>query len=77
MLPETAIRIGTIFDPGTTSSIGNGSYVREPFPGNIIPASRLDPNAVKLLALFPAPTQARALQQLQRESRIVQQCQCG
>jgi hypothetical protein len=50
--------IGTIFDPGTTTSIGNGQYVRQPFAGNIIPASRQDPNAVKLLALFPAPTQA-------------------
>jgi hypothetical protein len=49
--------LGTIFDPATTRSIGNGNYVRDPFPGNIIPASRLDPNAVKLLSLFPAPTQ--------------------
>ncbi|MGH9430429.1 MAG: carboxypeptidase regulatory-like domain-containing protein [Terriglobia bacterium] len=31
-------------------------YVRDPFPGNIIPSNRLDPNAVKLLNLFPAPT---------------------
>src|SRR3984885_5483874 len=30
-------------------------FVQEPFPGNIIPASRLDPNAIKLLNLFPAP----------------------
>jgi hypothetical protein len=50
--------LGTIFDPATTRSIGNGQYVRDPFPGNVIPASRLDPNAVKLLSLFPAPTQS-------------------
>lgn len=31
-------------------------YAREPFPGNIIPASRLDPNALKLLNLYPLPT---------------------
>src|SRR5882724_4814270 len=49
--------LGTIFDPATTRSIGNGQYVRDPFPGNIIPANRLDPNAIKLLSLFPAPTQ--------------------
>ncbi len=49
--------LGTIFDPSTTRSIGNGQYVRDPFPGNIIPANRLDPNAVKLLSLMPAPTQ--------------------
>lgn len=49
--------LGTIFDPSTTQSIGNGQYIRSPFPGNIIPANRLDPNAVKLLSLMPAPTQ--------------------
>jgi hypothetical protein len=31
-------------------------YVRDPFAGNQIPASRLDPNAIKLMQLFPAPT---------------------
>jgi hypothetical protein len=30
-------------------------FVREPFPGNMIPANRLDSNAIKLLNLFPAP----------------------
>jgi len=30
-------------------------FAREPFPGNILPASRLDANAIKLLNLFPAP----------------------
>lgn len=30
-------------------------FAREPFPGNILPASRLDPNAIKLLNLYPAP----------------------
>ena len=54
----TQYPIGTIFDPATTNRIGNGKYVRDPFPGNVIPASRLDPNAAKLLALFPAPTQS-------------------
>ncbi|MGH9398607.1 MAG: TonB-dependent receptor domain-containing protein [Terriglobia bacterium] len=33
-------------------------YVREPFNGNILPAGRLDPNAIRLLNLFPAPTAA-------------------
>jgi hypothetical protein len=49
--------LGTIFDPATTRSIGAGQYVRDPFPNNLIPANRLDPNAVKLLNLMPAPTQ--------------------
>ncbi len=30
-------------------------FVREPFAGNILPASRLDPNAIKLLNLYPVP----------------------
>jgi hypothetical protein len=47
---------GTIFDPATTRAINAQDYARDPFPGNIIPASRLDPNAVKLLNLYPAPT---------------------
>lgn len=46
---------GTIFDPATTRAVG-ASFVRDPFPGNIIPANRLDPNAVKLMSLYPAPT---------------------
>jgi len=32
-----------------------GAFVREPFQGNILPANRLDPNAIKLLQLFPLP----------------------
>jgi len=31
-----------------------GEFLREPFQGNILPANRLDPNAIKLLKLFPA-----------------------
>ena len=38
--------------------MGSGaSAARNAFPGNIIPANRLDPNAVKLLSLLPPPTQ--------------------
>jgi hypothetical protein len=48
---------GTIFDPSTTRASGS-AFVREPFPGNSIPANRLDPNAVKLMNLYPAPTNA-------------------
>ena len=45
---------GTIFDPATTRAAA-GSYVRDPFPGNIIPASRLNADAIELLQLLPAP----------------------
>jgi Carboxypeptidase regulatory-like domain/TonB dependent receptor/TonB-dependent Receptor Plug Domain len=63
--------VGQVFDPATTRTVtagqvdpvtgltANGSgFVREPFPGNQVPSSRLDPNAVKLLDTFPAPNLA-------------------
>lgn len=40
------------------AGLANGTpigYARTPFPGNIIPANRLDPNAINLLNLYPAP----------------------
>ena len=60
---------GTILDPATTRAVAGG-FVRDPFgtcPAstttytlaacnlNILPAGRLDANAIKLLNLFPAP----------------------
>jgi carboxypeptidase family protein len=44
-----------IFDPATTRADGNGSFVRDPFPGNIIPASRISPVSAKIAALLPTP----------------------
>jgi hypothetical protein len=46
--------LGQVFDPSTTRAVGSG-FVRDPFPGNILPANRLDPNGIKLLDLYPAP----------------------
>src|SRR5437868_190729 len=46
---------GTIFDPATTRAVGT-KFVRDPFPGNILPANRLDQNAIALLNLYPLPT---------------------
>ncbi|WP_213807136.1 TonB-dependent receptor [Granulicella sp. dw_53] len=59
--------IGTLFDPATTRTTTTGvidpvthtaakksGSVRDPFPGNIVPASRISPVATKLLNLFPA-----------------------
>ena len=62
---------GTILDPATTRLVSPGVYVRDPFgtcPAstanftlagcnlNILPAGRLDANAIKLLNLYPSPT---------------------
>jgi len=51
-IPDVAHRSGnfrglpvTVFEPGTNV----------PFPNNVIPASRLDPAAQKLMVLFPTP----------------------
>jgi hypothetical protein len=64
-----AFPLGTILDPATTRSLTAGQadpitgltatksgYARDPFQGNIIPANRLDQNAIKLLNLYPMPT---------------------
>jgi hypothetical protein len=43
-----------IYDPSSTQLI-NGVATRTMFPGNIIPASRLDPVALKIQNLIPTP----------------------
>ena len=49
----------TIFDPATTTAVGSGD-TRTPFPNNAIPASRFDPVAGKVIALYPEPNLANA-----------------
>lgn len=56
-----------IFDPLTSRTCEPGidtanittqcssPYIRDPFPGNVIPASRMNPIGVKILSLYPAP----------------------
>jgi hypothetical protein len=49
--------LGTpIYNPYSTTTQPDGSVLRNPFPGNQIPSSMLDPAAVKLTQLLPAPT---------------------
>ena len=45
----------TIYDPLTTRTV-NGVIVRDPFPGNVIPADRISPVARAMLAAMPSPT---------------------
>src|SRR6266852_2543468 len=49
-----AILENTIYDPSTRTPV-NGSIVTTPFPGNMIPANRIDPSVAKVQALFPLP----------------------
>ncbi len=43
-----------IFDPLSTRQSGSG-YVRDRFPGDLVPAARYDPIAYKLVNLYPLP----------------------
>ena len=45
-----------IYDPRTTVPSG-ASYSRAPFPGNVIPANRIDPVAANVMKYYPLPTQ--------------------
>lgn len=48
-----------VYDPATTRANPTGTgYIRDLFPGNVIPKNRWDPVAAKLLALYPAPNLA-------------------
>ena len=68
-VPPTALRDGQhfsqygykIYDPMTTHACGaagepcsQSAYYRNPFPGNVIPASRINPIGAKILALWPS-----------------------
>ena len=56
-----------IYDPDTTRPDPNnpGEFIRDPFPGNVIPADRINPVSQNVLnELFPLPNQAGVSQNL-------------
>ena len=57
----------TIYDPLTTQPNPAGGFVRNPFPGNVIPAARIDPIAKAILEYFPLPTNGNASQNFVHE----------
>ena len=45
----------TIYDPLTTRTV-DGRLVRDPFPGNVLPADRINPIALQILQqIYPSP----------------------
>ena len=73
-VPTDALRRGdftgtgtVIFDPATGNANGTG---RQPFPGNVIPADRIDPAAQKMVQLIPAAQRRGLSQQLLRHRHL-------
>ncbi|MBY0503014.1 MAG: carboxypeptidase-like regulatory domain-containing protein [Bryobacteraceae bacterium] len=54
-LKDKAGRQYVIFDPATGALNANNVFDRTPFPGNIIPPSRVNPISRKILSYFPLP----------------------
>ena len=52
--PQTGQRTGIVVDPAQCTVVGT-TRTCAPFPGNIIPASRLDATSRQLLEFFPEP----------------------
>jgi len=46
-----------LYDPLSAQISSGTSVVRQPFPGNIIPANRINPIAQKVLSYYPLPNQ--------------------
>lgn len=64
---KTTDRLGkpfTIYDPGTTRPQGTG-YIRDPFPGNLIPGGRIDKAASQIAQFYPPANQTPAPQTLE------------
>jgi Carboxypeptidase regulatory-like domain len=66
---NAAGKLLTIYDPLTTRpnpsfdstkpvSLSNPEYIRDPFPGNMIPTDRLNPIALQVLGDIPPPNQS-------------------
>lgn len=49
-------KLFTIYNPFNTYTAADGRFLRQPFPGNVIPKSIQDPVALKAIAYYPKPT---------------------
>ena len=57
---DTAGRQIVIYDPPTGRADANGNWIRDPFPGNRIPADRINPTARALMQYWPEPNGSTA-----------------
>jgi len=59
----------TIYDPLTTRTnpATPGTFIRDPFPGNVIPPGRIDAIAKRILEYYPLPTNDRSMQNFVQE----------
>ncbi|MBM3749191.1 MAG: carboxypeptidase regulatory-like domain-containing protein, partial [Acidobacteria bacterium] len=62
----------TVYDPYNLVAGPGGSQLRAAFAGNRIPASRLDPPALKLFGLLPPPTSSAATRNFVFNPRVEQ-----
>jgi hypothetical protein len=53
--------LATIYNPFTATLNSNGSYTRQAFAGNVIPASLISPTGKTIANLFPLPNRNSAL----------------
>jgi hypothetical protein len=49
-----------IYDPATGRADANGNWIRDPFPGNIIPANRINQTARAIMQYWPEPNGSTA-----------------
>jgi hypothetical protein len=58
------LRLGSqyqVYDPNTIATAPGGRTSRQTFPGNVIPAARLDPMAKKLTGFYPLPSETGSI----------------
>jgi hypothetical protein len=48
-------RLNPAFDPGRPVSASNPQFLRDPYPGNVIPANRINPVGLNVASIYPLP----------------------
>lgn len=50
-------RLNPAFDPSRPVSVANPQFLRDPFPGNVIPPNRINPVGLNVASIYPLPNQ--------------------